>query len=763
MTKSRIVLTLAVALTSFSAFGGTACTYYRDAEGIPHFTVKTKLEAWGCMGYFHGLDRAWQSDYLRRTALGTRAEIEGFSALKDDLKMRLFGFAEIADRIVKGLDPTTLEALRAYSAGWNLGANDAVASGKVYELKTWKQDFPKWTPRDTIILLLLQSFDQTRRTFEQRFTQATLIGRYGAAADRLNDNYGTPWDTTVIKAEDASLAAKKAPVKTLTAKRPPLKGAEIESLRDFFAFHYLDFLGDSSTKGSNNWVVAPERTENGVAVLMNDPHLGLTTPAFWYWLEINIEGEGSTFGATLPGGPLVTSGTNEHVAWGLTNSYFDVSDVAYISPALVPDLVSFKPKVYVNVLGAKVPVSLKTFQKTKDGFPVLPVESPKGKIALLKWTGFTLEAKDFPALLDVPFMKSAPDADRTFARIGLPSWNFVFADVDGKIGHRVIGKLPRMTSAHFGIPVLDKASDVAAYRAWSFLTADEAPHVLSPARGYVASANEQSWPKDHALSAGRAQVPSFRAFRIEELLNAKARHSLDDLRAVQCDVQAIDARFIRPLLLNYSASFASRVKADPYGAKALAALKDWNGVADLESVGSSVYRFWMNGIMAAVGGAETEVYHLLRDPQAYDVDSTTFRAMLAKTWDATVVELKKIDPNAIPVWKNIHRAPFRHLSKNDAWNPRNPVSTPGDANTVNPGSWDSVHPGEHSAGASMRTQIELTRPPRIALQLTGIDEDVPNPDLSKPGSAWRNFAACRITAREFPSNFAAHATSTVRW
>jgi penicillin amidase len=759
---------LGVALLGFSlpAAFADSCSFFRDAKDIPHFTVHTRNEGFECMGYFHGLDRAWQSDYLRRTALGERSEVEGYSALKDDLKLRLFGFSTLADHIVATLDAKSLETLQAYSRGWNKGAAEAVRSGSVYELKEWKQKFKPWTPRDSVALLILQAFDQTRRAFEMRFTQSALAGKYGKYAETLNSEYGTPWDTTVIKSDDVSTAALQTSgkVETKVAELSPAEKARARELADFFKFTYLDFLGDSSTKGSNNWVLAGNRMEGGNAVLMNDPHLALTTPSFWYWMEMNVDGEGSALGATLPGGPLFTSGLNEKVSWGLTNAFFDVYDVAFVAPEMLPDLKTFRPKVYIKVAGAQIPFSLKKFSHTKEGYPILPIKGPKGKVALLKWTAYHLEGKDFAAVLDVPFTKNVAEADKVFGRIGFPSWNYVFADVDGKIGHRVIGKLPKMASAHFGVPTLETAAEVQAFRNWTFLTDAEAPHVTNPARGFIATANEQSWPKGSPLSAGIAQVPSFRAFRIEEGITKKSKHTLEDLRAIQCDVQYIDARFVRPLMIKYlEHEKAANPKPDGYEEKAVAELKSWNGIADVKCVGCSVYFYWMKALQDEFAGNETAVYKLFMNSSAYGVDPAAFQASVLKAWNSGLASLKKLNATSIPVWETIHRAPFRHLSNRDGWNPRNPIATPGGENSVDPGSTDDAHPTEHRSGASMRTQIEMSRPPKVWMQPGGIQKDLENPDLNATDSEWRNWRDCKYPAMPFPSTFPADRLTTVRW
>src|SRR5690606_23020017 len=124
--------------------------------------------------------------------------------------------------------------------------------------------------------------------------------------------------------------------------------------------------------------------------------------------------------------------------------------------------------------------------------------------------------------------------------------NIAFADTQGRIGFRATGRIPRRTAPPpFGIPTVSPEETV--FR--SFLTNDEVPHLLSPRRGWLATANNRHWPAGAGLIAGRGYSDGFRATRIEELINGTRKHDLASMRKIQCDVQAVDARYLLPDLL----------------------------------------------------------------------------------------------------------------------------------------------------------------------------------------------------------------------
>ena len=91
-------------------------------------------------------------------------------------------------------------------------------------------------------------------------------------------------------------------------------------------------LGHLEGVGSNDWVVAGNHTQSGKPLVANDPHLGLSAPAIWYFARIKApdgpDGKPmDVIGATLPGLPSVVLGRTAGVAWGFTNTGPDVQDL----------------------------------------------------------------------------------------------------------------------------------------------------------------------------------------------------------------------------------------------------------------------------------------------------------------------------------------------------------------------------------------------------------------------------------------------------
>ena len=138
---------------------------------------------------------------------------------------------------------------------------------------------------------------------------------WGIKAQALFDWDGLPWNDTILK-EGEYLKNSDTISKTTSYTSKKIKLWQ--------EFPSLSGLGS----GSNSWALSSKKTKNGHSILANDPHLDLKTPMFWYW--IHLKGAAEVMGASLPGVPMIPSGTNGKVAWGLTNSYLKAASVFFL-------------------------------------------------------------------------------------------------------------------------------------------------------------------------------------------------------------------------------------------------------------------------------------------------------------------------------------------------------------------------------------------------------------------------------------------------
>ncbi len=293
-----------------------SCKVHVDSKHIPHINAPDQSTLFSCIGYYHGRDRAWQMDFLRRIFQGRKAELLGKDEIKKDFMMRILDLDGRAKKIWLEFKDEDRKLLWSYVHGVNLGFTQYEKDGSSYEQRYFKNRIDAWQPSDTIGVLLLQALDQTRKSFEEQLREQKRLAKHREKSVDLFNPDGMPWETTILKDGEYPKAEKS--VSTIFDKTA-------EKI-----FSQLQETLPSLETGSNSWIVAPSRTKSGKAMLANDPHLSLKHPPFWYMAHLSFGKSFDAFGVTLPGAPIIASGANQGLAWGLTNSYMNSADVAFI-------------------------------------------------------------------------------------------------------------------------------------------------------------------------------------------------------------------------------------------------------------------------------------------------------------------------------------------------------------------------------------------------------------------------------------------------
>jgi acyl-homoserine lactone acylase PvdQ len=701
-----IFLIYFVITTAFAA--PPTCQARYDQLKIPHQEVGSLEDLYYCFGLHHGSDRAWQMDYFRRVALGTNAEVLGYEHLKSDLMMRLLDLPGLTRKIWGEFSTDQKKFFQLYADGVNAGFK---AGGRAAEFKELGYHPEPWQPQHSLMVLLLQSFDQTRRTFFQDYEEERFSQTWGDEAPELFSHENVPWMNTILKEGEYPKKAEQRQPTTFIKNPLPRLWANFPSL-----------FGEAA--GSNNWVVSKEKSSSGYALLANDPHLDLKTPLFWYWIHLKSP-QHEIIGASLPGVPLIASGTNGKVAWGLTNAYINTADAVFVEDA-EQVLESIRPVVWVKFWFFKLPFFFKSFSKTAAGHPELPLEVKRAKKILLRWSGFHLKAADILPMLELFKAEDVTAMDEILKSVGVPAWNFVFADTSGEIGFRAIGKsYKHEDKLPFGIPVMSYEQ----FTREAFLSSEEMPHLLRPGRHYIYTANNRHWPLDAAFYGGRGYSPSFRGYRIDQLLQGK--HDVESFKKIQCDREVIDAGFFRNLLVRHLIS---------------PELENWNFNSFDTTTALPLYRRLMDLLMEQWQVNEYALYRLLNQL------SSEKHKELMDVYALAKAEVGDRD------WGQIHKVGFFHLSRNGEWIFSPEISGVGDNQTVDPGTakWNAERRiYEQNAGASMRMIIEMSQPPAVHLCLPGLNREYtnirnkPTDSSEKDVNPWEDWRMCRYTRVNF--------------
>src|SRR5262249_49941496 len=149
--------------------------------------------------------------------------------------------------------------------------------------------------------------------------------------------------------------------------------------------------------------------------------------------------------------------------------------------------------------------------------------------------------------------------------------NFVYADVDGHIGYYGAGYIPIRKSGDGSVPY-DGATDDGEWT--GYIPFDKLPHVYDPPSGMVVTANARVVGRDYPFHLTHAWSMPYRQKRINDLLSAKSKLTIDDFRATQGDVYAIGgATFAREIVK----LFAVDSTVDAGMRATLKLLADWDG------------------------------------------------------------------------------------------------------------------------------------------------------------------------------------------
>ncbi len=482
--------------------------------------------------------------------------------------------------------PRVRAIVEAYAAGVDAGLADLGSAP--FEYLVLRTAPAPWRPEDSF-LVLLAMFDRLQDESGQHEAAVTLLhDRLPDALARFLLPAGSEWDAPLV-------GGPLAP--------PPVPGPEVVDLgtggrdrRASLEARPPAFPGTGQrVAGSNAWAVAARHTAGG-ALLANDLHLDLGVPNLWYRVLLEWPDRGAPggrrrlVGVTLPGTPALVVGSNGRVAWGLTNSLVDTSDLVVLE--LDPD----DPESYRTPAGPRRIEHHREVLRAADGEerevdlpwtvwgPIVD-RDPEGRPRALRWVA------DEPGAVGLSFMdlEGARTLDQALAVArdsGIPALDFVAADATGRIGWTIAGRLPR----RLGFDGRVAGSWADGTRRWDgLLPPDEVPAVVDPPSGRVWSANQRMVDGEGLRRLGdNGYVLGARASQIRDALLALEGARPEDMLALQLDDRALFLGRWQELLLR--AWSPEAVAAAPRRREARALVEAWGGRAAVASVGYRIVR-----------------------------------------------------------------------------------------------------------------------------------------------------------------------------
>jgi len=564
----------------------------RDAHGIPHVRAGSENDAYFGLGVAHAQDRLWQMETHRRIGSGRLAEVFGESALETDRFLRALGVRRAAAAQWQHLDAASRAALEAYAAGVNAVLRQDLRA-RPPEFVILGIEPEPWDPVDSLAWGIMMAWD-----------------------------LGANWTTELLRLR----LALQMPVARINQLLPAYPGEAMPATADYAAlFRGLGLdagalqtawqrlpeiapLSGVEGVGSNNWVVAGSHSATGRPLLANDPHLKLSAPALWYFARLEAPGL-KVAGATLPGLPVVVLGQNEHIAWGFTNTGPDVQDLylEQIDPAdgnryRTPEgWAAFETAADVIKVKGKPDVPV-TWRRTRHG-PVIsdagttadvlgPRDKPRYVLAM-RWPA--LDA-DSDTVGTARAMQSAASVAAFFAATRsfvAPMQNMAVADRDGHIGVVSPGRIPVRKPENDLHGLVPAPGWDARYDWAGWIPVDETPREADPERGWIATANQRVTAPGYPHYITSEWALPFRQQRIEQMLQARPKHAIDDLAAMQADERSLAALVLLPWLQKTES-------AHPLAAAARTELQAFDGTMAADRAAPLILWAWQRQLARGV-------------------------------------------------------------------------------------------------------------------------------------------------------------------
>lgn len=548
-----------------------------DNYAIPSINAENRLDAFSALGFVTARDRMFQLELFRRAAQGRLAEIFGPTLVPMDRRQRVFDFTGTAKKILKQLPLSQQQSLLAYSLGINAYLEQNQSQPFEFVLLGFEPS--PWTPEDSILVAM--NLFQALNFTSHKEAMLSIMNRC------------LPKEVVAFITPDSDRYSQ-----TLVGgqySRRPQRPIPHQALRTLYKLNHSENQAGFAIKpselfGSNGWVVSGNKTADGRAILANDMHLPLLAPNIWYRAKIRYKNNVLS-GITLPGLPIVVSGTNRHVAWGYTNALADVIDLVTLETNPENENEYLGPQGWMTFVTTNETIHVRgsddiDFQTRQTLWGPVSNRGLLGKPTAIRWTALDPNTVDL-GLIELDQAKTLEDAFKIFNRAGLPVLNVMLADSQGSIGWTLTGKIPKRQGFDGSISQ-DWANSAIGWK--GYVLPNDLPRIKNPESGYIVTANNRIIGKNYPYPIGHNFANGYRASRIRHKLASMDNIKENDMLKLQSDSRSGFYDFYHDLAI--SVLNDQTLKDHPQLSRIKNYLSAWNGSAHADSyVFGVLFRF----------------------------------------------------------------------------------------------------------------------------------------------------------------------------
>ena len=581
-----------------------------DRWGISHIYAETEHDLFFAQGWNAARDRLFQLELWRRQATGTVAEILGERELQRDIGTRLFKFRRDLEQELNHYHDRGSQIIRAYTDGINayVAQTELDPSLLTVEFELLGITPGRWTP-DVVI----SRHQGLLGNIGEELSTGRLVARLGAETVKDLSSFG-PGDPLLDLDPALDGAALSEDILGVydafrgSVRFRPEDIVQPDRRGDVEAFAMLEAAADQAAAvmaydvdqdiGSNNWIVDGTRSESGYPIMANDPHRAQGAPSLRYW--VHLVGPGwDVIGGGEPSLPGVSIGHNEYGAWGLTVFATDAEDLyVYQTNPANPNEYRYRSEwEAMTVITEEIPVKGRNPHRTELKYtrhgPVVYEDRERNLAYAVRAGWMEIGGAPYLASLRMDQAKTWEEFRAACNYSNIPGENMIWAGRDGTIGWQSVGIAPVRRNWSGLVPVPGDGR----YEWDGYLPIIAKPHVVNPAEGYFATANNDLIPRDYEYmdAIGYSWSDPYRWLRIVEVLDGGTRFSIADMMRLQTDELSLPARQLVPFLDDITAS--GRVE------EARRMLLGWDFVLGKRSVEAAIYAQWESRLRQAVRDA----------------------------------------------------------------------------------------------------------------------------------------------------------------
>ncbi len=767
---------------------------YRDEMGIPHIYASTLHDLYMAQGYVHAQDRFWQMDAWRHIGSGRLSEMFGEGQLKTDAFLRTLGWRQTAEEEYAAAEGDAKLMLDSYAEGVNAYLSERSGTELSLEygvLKLLSPDYlpEPWTPIHTLTWGKAMAWDLRGNIGAEIERSILLKTLTPEQVETLSPPY--PQDHPVIVPSIGENTALPATSLMTALSQENASQALARASRQFTLLD--DMLGPTGAGiGSNSWVIAGSRTESGMPLLANDPHLGVQMPSIWHQINLHCyprteDCSIDVGGFSFPGVPGVVIGHNDKIAWGFTNVGPDVMDlyIEKINPEN-PNQYEFNgewldfeirtEKIMIAGGGSEeitVRISrhgpiisdsygpLKNEDINEEDTPYKDrsgIDLPENYAIALSWTALE-PGNVFNAIWGFNNAQNWEEFRQAASGFAVPSQNLVYADVEGNIGYQMPGNVPIRKNGDGRYPVPGWTDE---YDWQGYIPFEELPYLFNPKSGYIVTANNRVAPWDYEYFISADTAYGYRAQRIVDMIEAgPEKFSIAYIQEMQGDGMDLNAQTLIPLLDAAPLEDADLIEMRTW-------LSAWDRQNDINSAQAALFAaYWKHLLALTFNDDLPEEYRAAGGSRWFEVmrtispDSNNFfwddkntpaiesrDEIFVKAFAAAVKEMEDLQGKNREkwAWGALHTVTFRNSTLGNSgislienlFN-RGPYETAGGESIVNATGWTTTESYEVDWLPSMRMIVDMSNLDNsLSVHTTGESGHAGHPHYVDMADMWRN-------------------------